>query len=106
MWLEMTSSSTTYTSPINTYLTSDANSCLQEVQNLLCISAQIIRIWAALGTSIASVIPNENIHLFIQKVLQVIRMRIIYHLLVAHGIWVAKDEGVHVKISTFVLEEG
>ena len=105
MWLEMASSSAAYTSPINAYLASHANSCLQEVQNLLCISAQIIRIRAALGTSIASVIPNQNIHLFIQKVLQVIRMWVIDHLLVAHGIWIAKDERVHIKISTFMLEE-
>ena len=105
MLLEMASSCAAYTSPINAYLASHANSSLQEVQNLLCISAQIIRIRTALGASIASIIPNQNIHLFIQKVLQVICMRVIDHLLVAHGIRIAKNECVHVKISTFMLEE-
>ena len=92
--VDVTSSCTTNRTTINANLASDPDPVFQEIQNLFNIGLELRWRRAQYPPSfgsppVASVIPNENVDLFIEEILQVVGMWIIYHMLIAEGIWIA-----------------
>ena len=76
----------------------EAHLSLAEGEHLLSVLSDVVwigrRIAAqlALATSIASIVPAHHIDVLLQKEAQVVRMRVVNHVLVVHGVWVAQDE--------------
>ena len=56
-------------SAVDAYFPSYSNPCLYKMENLFYVAEYIFRIWAAFGPTISSVIPDEYVYLFVQKVL-------------------------------------
>ena len=77
---------------------SDSDSQLKEVQYLLGIILELPWIWNPFSPTIAPVVPHEAIYLFVQKEFQIVGMWIVYHVLVAHRIWIAKNESVKIQV--------
>ena len=105
MIVNMAGGRTPHTPSINAYFSAYTDSGPDEMKDLFDVAKYIFRCWISLRSSIASVVPNEDVDLFVQKVLQIIRVRIVYHLLVAHGVWVAQNESVHVEVAPLMLQQ-
>jgi hypothetical protein len=88
---------------INSDFAPDPNLISEEAEDLMGILIHCHGIWRSLGSAIASIIPNQTIYLLAQEILQVERVRVIDHVLVAHGVRVAQDEGVIVQIGCVLL---
>ena len=71
---------------------------LKEIQNLLSILFKLLGAWFTFGAAIATIVPNETINLLIQEPFQVICVRIVDHMLIRHGIRIAKYDSVIVEV--------
>jgi hypothetical protein len=77
------------TSTINSNSTLNTNPQFKEVQDLFSVLCKEFRTGITTGSSESSVIPNENINLLVQKVLEIVSMGVVDHVLVSHGVRVA-----------------
>lgn len=103
--MNMAGSRAPHTPSIYAYLAAHTDPSPDEMEDLLDVAEYVFRCRTSLGSSIASVVPNKDVDLFVQKVLQIICVRIVYHLLVAHGVWVAQNESVHVQVAPLILQQ-
>jgi len=96
--LEETHSCAAERATVDTDFTLDAYSQLEEVQNLLGVSLESVGIGGTRRAAIPSVIPDEAVDLPIQEKLEIVSVRVVDHILVGHGVWVAQDECVIIEI--------
>lgn len=90
-------------SPVHSYFPLDSNDKSQVVQDLFSISRELPGIRIAPGPPISLVIPDKTVDLLAQEVFQVVRMRVIYHILVGHGVRVAQNESVMLQVIQLIL---
>ena len=68
------------------------------LQEQVSVSADVEGVRTAVGQAVASVVPDEHIDASVQEESQVECMWMVYHMLVEHGIGVAKQESRHAFI--------
>ena len=88
---------------VNTNLATSPYPQLQEIEDLLSILLKLLGTRFPSRSTVAPIIPNETIDLFVQKPFQIVGVRVVDHVLVGHGVWITENYSVVVKVLRLVI---